>query len=70
MRRGGVIAVDNVLWSGRVVDDSDNDADTVALREFNDRIVADERVDVVDAADRGRCHLGLQAVTRSGYQDA
>jgi len=40
----GLIAVDNVLWSGRVLDPSADDDDTVALRELNDRIVADQRV--------------------------
>lgn len=47
LRRGGVIAVDNVLWGGNVVDPSDMTADTVALREFNQRVAADERVDAV-----------------------
>jgi caffeoyl-CoA O-methyltransferase len=45
---GGVIAVDNVLWSGRVLNGaSSDDADetTRALREFNDHVVADERVE-------------------------
>ena len=46
IRPGGVIAVDNVLWSGRVADPEPGDADTEALKEFNDRVVADERVDV------------------------
>lgn len=46
LRPGGVIAVDNVLWSGNVTDPSDTSEDTVALREFNDRLVADTRVDV------------------------
>lgn len=40
----GVILVDNTLWSGAVVDESDSSADTVALREFNDHVAADERV--------------------------
>ena len=47
---GGVIAVDNVLWSGRVLDDApadEIDESTRALREFNDRVVADERVECV-----------------------
>jgi caffeoyl-CoA O-methyltransferase len=47
---GGVIAVDNVLWSGRVLDGSppdEADESTRALREFNDRVVADERVECV-----------------------
>jgi caffeoyl-CoA O-methyltransferase len=43
----GVIVVDNVLWSGRPLDPSEADEDTVAIREFNDRLVADERVEVV-----------------------
>lgn len=44
MRPGGLIAVDNVLWSGRVADDADDDKDTVAIREFNRRLHLDERV--------------------------
>ena len=44
MRRGGIIAVDNTLWSGWVTDASRRDADTAALREFNDRLHRDERV--------------------------
>lgn len=44
VRRGGVIAIDNVLWSGRVVDASVNDADTVAIRAFNIRVHEDTRV--------------------------
>jgi caffeoyl-CoA O-methyltransferase len=46
VRRGGVLLADNVLWSGRVADD-DGDDDTRAIREFNDRVAADDRVDVV-----------------------
>jgi caffeoyl-CoA O-methyltransferase len=46
-RPGGVIAVDNVLWSGHVIDASDTTDDTVALRRFNDMVAADERVDRV-----------------------
>tara|TARA_B100001146_G_scaffold114744_1_gene101128 strand:+ start:353 stop:1012 length:660 start_codon:yes stop_codon:yes gene_type:complete len=43
----GLLIVDNVLWSGRVMDTSILDDDTVALREFNARVVADDRVEVV-----------------------
>jgi predicted O-methyltransferase YrrM len=43
-RRGGMIAVDNTLWSGWVADDYRRDADTLALREFNDKLHRDERV--------------------------
>jgi caffeoyl-CoA O-methyltransferase len=42
----GLIVVDNVLWSGRVVQPpSDDDSEsTIALRAFNDHVAADERV--------------------------
>jgi predicted O-methyltransferase YrrM len=44
---GGVIAVDNVLWSGQLLDDTDKTSATQAIREFNDRVLADDRVQVV-----------------------
>jgi caffeoyl-CoA O-methyltransferase len=47
VRSGGVLLADNVLWSGRVADDGGGDDDTRAIREFNDRVAADDRVDVV-----------------------
>lgn len=47
MRPGGLIVVDNVLWGGAIIDPKDNDRDTVALREFNDMVIADARVEVV-----------------------
>jgi caffeoyl-CoA O-methyltransferase len=47
MRAGGVILVDNVLWSGRVADPDATDDDTEAIRAFNDAVAADSRVDVV-----------------------
>jgi O-methyltransferase len=47
VRAGGLIAIDNVLWSGRVADPSVTDEDTVAIRTLNAKIAADERVDVV-----------------------
>jgi caffeoyl-CoA O-methyltransferase len=37
----GVVAVDNVLWSGAVVDAAVTDANTAAIRAFNDRVEAD-----------------------------
>jgi caffeoyl-CoA O-methyltransferase len=46
MRPGGVLLADNVLWSGRVADD-EGDEDTRAIRSFNDRVAADDRVEVV-----------------------
>jgi len=46
LRTGGLIAVDNTLWGGDVARADARDADTVALRAFNDRLHADERVDM------------------------
>ncbi len=46
LRPGGLIVVDNVLWSGRVADDAVQDEDTRALRVFNSRLTADARVDL------------------------
>ena len=45
VRPNGLIVVDNVLWMGAVVDPKANDADTNAIRAFNDMVAADERVD-------------------------
>jgi len=43
----GVIAIDNVLWGGAVLDPSDTSADTRALADLNDFLASDDRVDVV-----------------------
>ncbi len=47
MRPGGVLLVDNVLWSGAVVDPAVTDDSTNAIRVFNDGLAADDRVEVV-----------------------
>lgn len=44
LRVGGVMAVDNVLWSGRVIDPANHESSTVAVREFNRRVYEDTRV--------------------------
>jgi|SRR5579871_1170304 len=44
LRPRGLILVDNVLWSGRVIDDSAQDKDTRALRAFNLSVSQDDRV--------------------------
>jgi len=44
IRTGGLIAVDNVLWSGRVIDASVQDEDTRAIRDFNQKLHSDDRV--------------------------
>ncbi len=46
-RPGGLVLVDNVLWSGKVADADINDADTTAIRELNRRLYDDARVDFV-----------------------
>ena len=44
VRPGGLIAVDNVLWSGRVLDAKTTDKDTSAIRAFNEKLRDDDRV--------------------------
>jgi caffeoyl-CoA O-methyltransferase len=44
IRVGGLIAIDNVLWSGDVADPRRRSADTLALRKLNDKLHRDERV--------------------------
>jgi predicted O-methyltransferase YrrM len=46
VRTGGLIAIDNTLWSGRVADRRETDADTVAIRAFNAERLKDERIDL------------------------
>lgn len=46
LRAGGLIAIDNVLWSGRVADPAAVDADTMALRTLNATLRGDERFDL------------------------
>jgi O-methyltransferase len=43
---GGLVVVDNTLWNGRVADPAVTDADTLALRRFNEALHRDERVDL------------------------
>lgn len=44
LRKGGLVAVDNVLWSGQVIDPTADDTDTKAIRSFNDFVRNDSRV--------------------------
>jgi predicted O-methyltransferase YrrM len=41
---GGLFLADNVLWRGKVVTATDDDADTAALRRFNQDMVDDDRL--------------------------
>ena len=47
VRPGGLLLADNVLWSGRIVDETANEGDTQALRAFNDMVAGDDRVEQV-----------------------
>lgn len=46
LRPGGIVAIDNVLWSGSVADIEDTDPRTVAIREFNQKLHQDKRVEI------------------------
>lgn len=46
LRPGGLIALDNTLWSGHVANPENRDPNTVALRALNDKLHRDERIDV------------------------
>jgi len=58
----GLIAADNTLWSGRILDPDDQSEDTLALRRFNDALVADPRVVVVQTTVRD----GVTLIRRAG----
>jgi len=58
----GLIAADNTLWHGQVLDPDDQSVDTVALRRFNDALVVDPRVVVVQTTVRD----GVTLVRRAG----
>ena len=47
LRPGGLIAADNVLWEGEVVQPSEQGEDVVAIRRFNELVLADTRVESV-----------------------
>ena len=46
LRPGGLVMFDNTLWGGSVADPTDQDQDTVALRELNDWLHQDRRVSI------------------------
>jgi predicted O-methyltransferase YrrM len=46
VRPGGLIVADNTLWSGEVANPANHESDTLALRDFNDTLHRDERVDL------------------------
>ncbi len=46
LRPGGLVAVDNVLWSGCVADPKNQEPNTRAIRAFNEKLRNDTRVDI------------------------
>ncbi len=48
----GLMAIDNTLWSGRVLDAEDESDETKAIREINDRVAGDDRVVAVQLSVR------------------
>jgi caffeoyl-CoA O-methyltransferase len=58
----GLMALDNTLWSGRVLDPDDDSPGTGAIRELNDRIAGDDRVVAVQLTVRD----GVTLVRRAG----
>lgn len=47
LKPGGVAVFDNTIWDGQVIDPAIHDADTEAIRAFNSKVHADQRVDMV-----------------------
>ena len=46
VRKGGLIALDNTLWGGQVLNPAADDEDTSALQAFNRKLQADRRVEI------------------------
>jgi predicted O-methyltransferase YrrM len=63
LRAGGLIAIDNVLWSGTVADPADQKPDTVALRNLTVKIRNDPRVDACPRQRRRRRNARTEALT-------
>lgn len=47
LRPGGLLLIDNTIWSGRIIDADATDNDTVAIRVVNDAVAADARLESV-----------------------
>lgn len=47
LRKGGFFLADNVLWGGKAVEDKNPDKETLGIRNFNDHVRDDDRVEQV-----------------------
>jgi caffeoyl-CoA O-methyltransferase len=65
LRPGGLIAIDNTLWGGKVAHPAAGDADTAALQALNAKLHGDARVDRVAPSHRRRTDARAQALTRA-----
>jgi caffeoyl-CoA O-methyltransferase len=68
LRRGGLLLVDNTLWSGAVADPENSEPDTVALRHFNETLHADERIELSLVPIGDGLTLALKRYEVSGTQ--
>ena len=46
LRPNGLIAIDNVLWSGKVAEPDNSETETVAIRALNQKLFKDDRIDL------------------------
>ena len=60
----GLIVADNTLWSGRVADPASDDENTQAIREFNDHVRDDPRVENVLLTVRDGMNAHLATTSR------
>lgn len=47
INKGGLLLADNTLWYGKVIDDNAKDAETLAIKQFNEMLASDDRVELV-----------------------
>ncbi|XP_030629814.1 catechol O-methyltransferase domain-containing protein 1 isoform X2 [Chanos chanos] len=46
LRKGGIIAIDNVLWGGKVLNPAEDDLDTLAIDKLNKKLLRDTRINL------------------------
>ncbi len=46
LRPGGLLLIDNTLWGGAVIDDTDQSVDTQAIRDLNHKLYEDDRINL------------------------